>query len=133
MAKAIDEVREHVLWNVRYQLQENTRKAAAYESGQQGSGGLGLKQTWASFRLAQMRAKILWWSEIETAIESNEPSRAMIALELLIRHYKPSKFCLKYFGLLSSTPGFAILAGELVSEKIREATELQEHYRQQAA
>src|SRR6185312_9117469 len=111
-------------------------KATAYENGQQGLGGLGLRQAWASFRLAQLRPKILWWSEIKMAIESDEPSRAMAALERLIRHYRPSKFYLTWVAPFSQSyweMGMGLIAKAVVSENIHEATVLQEHYRQQAA
>lgn len=136
MTDSIKGIREHVLWNVSWHLQDLTTKADSYEQKQRSWGGLGIRQAWASVRLAQLRPNILWWSEIKMAIESDEPNRALPALERLIRHYRPSKFFLTWIGLLSQSywdMGMGLIAKAAVSENIREATVLQEYYQQQAA
>jgi hypothetical protein len=134
MDKTIEEIRAHVLWSVNRDLQRFTQKAAAYERVQQERGWFGLKQTWASLRLTKLRPRILWWSEIKTAIESNESSQALPALERLIWHYQPENIFLTWLAPLGSAywdMGLGRIAKAVVSEQIREATMLYEHYQQQ--
>ena len=133
MADTIEKIREHVLWNVNYQLGELTRKVSYYAQMQGASGSLGVKQALASFILAQLRPKVLWWNEIKTAIESEEPDRAMSALERLIRHYRPSKFFLTWIAPLCTSyweMGMGPIATGVVSANIREATVLLGHFSQ---
>ena len=136
MADTIEKIRDHVLWNVNRHLQDLTTKANNYGQMQRSWGGLGLRQAWASVRLAQLRPNILWWNEIKMAIESDDPNRALPALERLIRHYRPSTFFLTWISQLSQSywdMGMGPIAKAVVSEDIREAATLQEHYQQQAA
>jgi hypothetical protein len=136
MDDTIEEIREHVLWQVDWNLKELRDKADVYEQMQGRWEGSGLRQAWASMRLAQLRPKVLWWNEIKLAIESNDPNRTVPALERLIRHYRPSKFYLTWIAPISPAyweVGMGPVAKAAATENIWEATALRDYYRQQAA
>jgi hypothetical protein len=118
---------------VDYKLQGFKDQVNHYEQMQRTFGGLGFKQAFASFRLTQLGPKVLWWHEMKTAIESNEPERAMSALERLIKHYRSSNFVILWLWPFSSNAGFALLVAALVKRDICEAKTLRDHFYQMSA
>lgn len=124
----IDEIRGHLLWTV---CRELKRLTDAFEKHQQRLRSRSvIQQVHASVGMARLRPKILWWSDVKSGIESDDPARALPALERLIRHYRWVKFRLM---LPSEHLGFQLLVLASISRTVDEAKLLFEHHQRHIA
>lgn len=132
----IEKIREHVLWDVNWNLNELLKKVAGPRQVRESQDCSWFIRTAASLRLSYLEPKILWWNTIKQAIESDKSEQALPALDRLVKHCRPGLFYLTWIAPLSRAyweMGMGPIAKGVVADKIEEAMVLRRHYQKQLA
>jgi hypothetical protein len=134
--RTIDDIRAQVLWKVGYECEQFQLEASGLRAMQMLGGWFGLKRAWAACRLPYVEAQILWWAEVHTGIASDDPAKALPALEHLIALQGRHGFYMTYLAPLSAIypeMGLGPIVTAIVRGELQDATALQHHYQQRLA